>query len=63
MGECVLAERQESELEKYGPKGQNQMAKTLECISKGIANCNGLNRGSQIFNYDISINIFFKIFN
>ena len=37
---------------------QDQMAKTLESISKGIENCNGFNRGSQIINYNYSINIF-----
>ena len=29
-----VAERQESQLEKYGPKGQNQMTKTLEVYLK-----------------------------
>ena len=42
--ECALAERLESESEKYGPKGQDQMAKTLESISEGIANSKWLKR-------------------
>ena len=47
-----LAERLKSELAKSGPKGQDQMASTLESISKGITKCNGLNRGSQIINHN-----------
>ena len=38
MGECALAERPESELAKYGTKGQDQKAETLESKSEGIAN-------------------------
>ena len=37
---------------KICPKGQDWIAKTVESISKGIANCNGLNRGCQITNYN-----------
>ena len=43
----------ESELVKYGPKGQDQMAKTLESRSKRVANSNWLKRDSQIINYNI----------
>ena len=35
------------------PKGQDQMAKTLENISQGIANCNRLNRDSQTIDCNI----------
>ena len=38
---------------KIWPKGQDQMAKTFENISKEIANWNGLNRDPQIINYNI----------
>ena len=55
----------ESALAKYWSqnlaKGQKNVTKTHEIIGKGIANSNGLKRGSQIFNYDIYINIFFTI--
>ena len=53
VDECAFAARLESELAKYGSKGQDHTAKTLENISKRIANCNGLNRGPQIINYNI----------
>ena len=46
---------------KSGSIGQDQMAKTCEGNYEEIANCNGLNRSSQIFNFDIYINIFHKI--
>ena len=42
-------------------KGQDQMTKTSESKSEGIANCTGLNRGLQIINYCIYINIFLNI--
>ena len=40
VGESALVERQESELSKSEPKGEDQMAKTRESICKGIANYN-----------------------
>ena len=48
------------ELAKYEPKGQDQIAKTLEIMSKVTANCNKLNKGPQIINYNTWINIFLK---
>ena len=53
MGECALAEKLESELEKSGPKRQDQVAETLESISEGIVNSNLLKRDWQIINYNI----------
>ena len=41
-----MGERLESELVKSGAKWQDQMAKILENISKGIANWNEINWGS-----------------
>ena len=52
MCECALAERLESELTKYGSKGQDQMAKSLESLTKGIANSKLLKRDWQIINYN-----------
>ena len=44
VGESALVERLESELSKFEPKGEGQMAKTRESICEGISNYNGLNR-------------------
>ena len=53
VSECALAEKLGSELAKFGPKEQVQMAKTRESISEGIADFNWLNRNFQIINYNI----------
>ena len=42
-----------TEIAKFGPKGQDQMAKTHESIYEGITNSKWLNRGPQIINYNI----------
>ena len=62
-GECALAERLQSESTKSGPVGQNQITKTREDIYQEITKRIGLNRDSQIINYNILINIFIKKIN
>ena len=52
-GECALAERLQSESTKSGLEGQNQITKTREDKYEEIAKRIGLNRGSQIINYNI----------
>ena len=53
MSEFALAEKLGSELSKFGPKRQIQIAKTCEVKSEGIADSNLLNRDLQIINYNI----------
>ena len=60
MGECALAERLESRLAKYVAKGKESDNKDSLKLIYGIANCNELNRGPQIINYNISISIFIE---
>ena len=50
-GECESAERLESELGNLGKRTGSDV-KTLESIWRNRS-CNGLNRGSQILNYNI----------
>ena len=51
--ECALAERLESELTKFEPKGQDWTAKTCERLSEAKENSNWLNLNSKVINYNI----------
>ena len=62
MGEFWWAESLGSELAKSGPIGRSNDGKTHKNKCEGIENYNRLNRDLQIINYDISINIFLKIY-
>ena len=53
VGEIVLAERLESGLAKYVAKGTESDGKDSRKLIERIANCNELNRGPQIINYNI----------
>ena len=53
VSECDWQKDWSQNWQNLGPKRQGQLANALESISKGISNCNGLNRGPQTINYNI----------